>query len=151
MRTNWQRCLYGLCILLMTFIFSLAGLSKLLEPDALVQAVRPVPLFYRIDTDALRNLTLLLGAVEIILSVGMLFAQTRFCATVNLLALLALFIAFLLYVVVSGLPARCSCFSLLLERQINWWSALEDVGIALCGAYILRYERMRQLEATQKA
>lgn len=137
MQINWQLYLYYVCVLLITLIFALAGLSKLIQPDAFVQAVRPLPLFYPIDTDALYYLARLLGGVELALSFAMLWPQTRWYATVNLLGLVAVFIAFLAYVIISGLPARCSCFSLLLERQVNWGSALEDVGVMLCGVYIL--------------
>lgn len=123
---------------LLSTVFLVAGLSKLVDLGGSVQALREfgVP-------RVLSRLGVALPPVELAVAIGLLFTPTALYAAWGALALLLVFIAGIAVNLIRGRRPDCHCFGQVHSRPISRWTLGRNIVLAGGAAWLLVVLRER--------
>jgi peroxiredoxin len=114
-------------------IFSVAGVTKLIDPRGTRDAVKnfgaPEPLA--------PALAIALPIVELLIAAGLLVASTTSVSSLAALLVLALFIVAIGVNLARGHTHDCHCFGQLYSRPLGWPTLARNVVFALGAAFVL--------------
>lgn len=124
--------------LLLSAIFLVAGLAKLADMNASVQALRDfgAPRF-------VQPFGVLLPLLEIAVAVGLLFARTAGYAASGALGLLVVFIGGIAINLARGRQPDCHCFGQVHVRPISWWTLLRNGALAAAAVWLIAGDQTR--------
>lgn len=127
---------------LLSTVFLVAGLAKLVDPAGSVQAVRDfgVP-------RALARVGLALPPLELAVAIGLLFTSTVRYAAWGALALLLVFIAGIAANLIRGRQPDCHCFGQVHSRPISRWTLARNIVLVAAAAWLVFLQRARPAPA----
>jgi peroxiredoxin len=117
---------------LLAAVFLVAGIAKLVNGQASVQALR--------DFGAPRlvqPLGTLLPPLEMAVAAGLLFVPAAWYAACGALALLGVFIAGIAANLARGHQPACNCFGQLHSRPISWRTLVRNGVLAACATWLV--------------
>jgi uncharacterized membrane protein YphA (DoxX/SURF4 family) len=121
--------------------YVVAGAVKIPDPGKFAEAVAN----YRLLPHPLINLAaIILPWVEVVVGLFLVFGLWRKASAWLINAMTVMFIAAIASAVARGLSIECGCFGTVGGRRVGLTAIAEDLGLLLCGLWLVwRFSRTR--------
>ncbi|MDQ1707092.1 MAG: hypothetical protein QOJ88_303 [Pyrinomonadaceae bacterium] len=118
--------------LALSTIFSIAGVTKLLDPRGTRDAVKN----FGVPGWLAPAVSILLPLTELAIALGLLFDQAAGASAIAALAVLGLFVAAISVSLARGRTHDCHCFGQLYSRPLGWPTLVRNAVFALAAAVV---------------
>jgi hypothetical protein len=127
------------------FVFILAGMDKIVFPDAFAASIEA----YKLAPYAWINvIALVLPWMELVCGIFLLGGVYLRGSSVIVSSLLVFFIFAVISAMLRELKIDCGCFGKEHATPVSWMKVVENTGLTLLGLHILYYATKRKGEAT---
>lgn len=116
----------------LSVVFSLAGITKLMDQTGTREAVKN----FGAPKAAAPAVALVLPFVELAIAIGLLFSGAAAASSISGLLLLGVFIVAISVNLARGQTHDCHCFGQLYSRPLGWPTLLRNVIFALGAAFV---------------
>jgi putative oxidoreductase len=149
-KTQFLTVLEWICILALIGVYFYAAIPKLKDPAAFAKAIVNYRLVLPfIGQGYVYPTAMLIPALEVIVSIGLLFNQSRRAAAFLSSALMILFIVLILQAVLRGLNIDCGCFgssniAQAKASKVGWLKIAEDIGWLAASVFVYKRSSPRR-------
>jgi thiol-disulfide isomerase/thioredoxin/uncharacterized membrane protein YphA (DoxX/SURF4 family) len=116
----------------LSVVFSLAGITKLMDQPGTREAVRN----FGAPKATAPAVALILPFVELAIAIGLLFSATTAVSSIGGLLLLGVFIVAISVNLARGQTHDCHCFGQLYSRPLGWPTLVRNIVFALGAAFV---------------
>ncbi len=118
----------------LSFIFSLAGITKLTDQPGTREAVQN----FGAPPATAPVIALVLPFIELAIAIGLWFSETTAVASVAGIVLLSVFVVAVSVNLARGRTHDCHCFGQIYSRPLGWSTLLRNIIFALGAGFVLR-------------
>ncbi len=140
---NWLSIIYFFMILIISSVFIIAGVSKLIWLRHFEEAIMRYPV--NLSGDIANLIKFCVPFVEIIAGIFLLFKKNRSICLYFLLMLLTGFTVLQIYIVMKGLDIPCGCFGPWVDEPIGKITILRNIVLIIISIFLIVIDDRKKL------